>query len=171
MLFFSGAINSTAHKIEVNTYKPPPPPTLKDYINPKVGDKIYDTDNRFVQEWLTGMCVCVYYKLTYYRILGLPHLRKTNISDGSNSTILFIHTSFTHRRLKTLCVLLIRLAEFISTIQYVYHVTRISIEPRKSLVPRIIASFTGYTSPSLLAYIAIPRPETQRDTYAQASVS
>ena len=51
----AAAINTTAYRIEVNTYKPPPPPTLRDYVNPKVGDKIYDTDNRFVQEWLTGM--------------------------------------------------------------------------------------------------------------------
>ena len=43
------------HDIEIiHTYKPSPPPTVRDYVNPKVGDKLYDTDNRYIQEWLTG---------------------------------------------------------------------------------------------------------------------
>ncbi|XP_077992440.1 HEAT repeat-containing protein 4-like isoform X2 [Glandiceps talaboti] len=50
----SGAINTTATDIEVNPQKPPPPKTLKDFINPAVGDKVYMTGNQFEQEWLTG---------------------------------------------------------------------------------------------------------------------
>ncbi|ESP00441.1 hypothetical protein LOTGIDRAFT_238549 [Lottia gigantea] len=49
-----GAINSTARDIEVKTYKPPPPPTLRDYFNPKAGETLIQTDNVFEREWLTG---------------------------------------------------------------------------------------------------------------------
>ncbi|XP_071089741.1 HEAT repeat-containing protein 4-like [Haliotis cracherodii] len=49
-----GAINSTAHGIAVKSYQPSPPPTLRDFINPAVGDKMFDTDNMYQQEWLTG---------------------------------------------------------------------------------------------------------------------
>ncbi|XP_041370063.1 HEAT repeat-containing protein 4-like isoform X2 [Gigantopelta aegis] len=55
----AGSINTTAHNIEVKTYKPPPLPTLEDYLNPAVGNTMYRTDNRFQQEWLTG-CKQVY---------------------------------------------------------------------------------------------------------------
>ncbi|XP_046557272.1 LOW QUALITY PROTEIN: HEAT repeat-containing protein 4-like [Haliotis rubra] len=50
----AGAINSTAHGIEVKSYQPSPPPTLRDFINPAVGDKMFETDNMYQQEWLTG---------------------------------------------------------------------------------------------------------------------
>ncbi|KAK3595827.1 hypothetical protein CHS0354_014647 [Potamilus streckersoni] len=50
----TGAINSTAANIEVKSYTYPPPPTLRDFMNPKVGDKILDTDNMYQQELLTG---------------------------------------------------------------------------------------------------------------------
>lgn len=49
----AGVINKTAD-IEIPEYKASPPPTIRDYINPKVGDKLYESDNRFIQEWLTG---------------------------------------------------------------------------------------------------------------------
>lgn len=52
--FFIGVINKTANIEIIHTYKPSPPPTVRDYVNPKVGDKLYDTDNRYIQEWLTG---------------------------------------------------------------------------------------------------------------------
>ena len=51
----AGSINTTAHNIEVKQYKPPPLPTLEDCLNPAVGDTVYRTDNRFQQEWLTGI--------------------------------------------------------------------------------------------------------------------
>ena len=53
-IFFIGVINKTANIEIIHTYKPSPPPTVRDYVNPKVGDKLYDTDNRYIQEWLTG---------------------------------------------------------------------------------------------------------------------
>lgn len=49
-----GVINKTANIEIIHTYKPSPPPTIRDYVNPKVGDKLYESDNRFIQEWLTG---------------------------------------------------------------------------------------------------------------------
>ncbi|XP_052225265.1 HEAT repeat-containing protein 4-like isoform X2 [Dreissena polymorpha] len=49
-----GAINTTAANIEVKTLKPPPPPTLRDFLNPNVGKCIIETDNMFQQEQLTG---------------------------------------------------------------------------------------------------------------------
>ncbi|XP_052099876.1 HEAT repeat-containing protein 4-like isoform X2 [Mytilus californianus] len=48
-----GVINKTAD-IEIPEYKASPPPTIRDYVNPKVGDKLYESDNKFIQEWLTG---------------------------------------------------------------------------------------------------------------------
>ncbi|XP_070540803.1 HEAT repeat-containing protein 4-like isoform X2 [Ptychodera flava] len=50
----TGAFNATASEIVVHPQKPPPPKTLKDFINPAVGDKVYMTDNQYEQEWLTG---------------------------------------------------------------------------------------------------------------------
>ncbi|XP_021378591.1 HEAT repeat-containing protein 4-like isoform X2 [Mizuhopecten yessoensis] len=49
----NGAINATAD-ITIKSYTPPPLPTLRDHVNPAVGDKLFDTDNMFEQEWLTG---------------------------------------------------------------------------------------------------------------------
>ncbi|CAH1785083.1 unnamed protein product [Owenia fusiformis] len=49
-----GAINQTAHRVHVKAYVPPSPPTLRDYMNPAVGDKAYNTENAYQQEWLTG---------------------------------------------------------------------------------------------------------------------
>lgn len=51
----TGAINTTAANIEVKTFKPSPPPTLRDFMNPDVGKCIYETSNMFQQEQLTGM--------------------------------------------------------------------------------------------------------------------
>ena len=34
--------------------KTKPPPTLKDVMNPALGDTMYDTHNQFEQEWLSG---------------------------------------------------------------------------------------------------------------------
>ncbi|XP_022098321.1 HEAT repeat-containing protein 4-like isoform X2 [Acanthaster planci] len=50
----AGSINSTAREIKVTRKKTKPPPTLKDVMNPAVGDKMYDTQNQFEQEWLSG---------------------------------------------------------------------------------------------------------------------
>ena len=50
----AGAINQTAYKIEVHPYVAKPLPTLKDWINPAVGNKFHSTDNLYEQEWLTG---------------------------------------------------------------------------------------------------------------------
>lgn len=49
-----GAINTTAKDIQVFRRKPKPPPTLKDVMNPAIGDKMLDTQNQFQQEWLLG---------------------------------------------------------------------------------------------------------------------
>ncbi|XP_030842195.1 HEAT repeat-containing protein 4 isoform X2 [Strongylocentrotus purpuratus] len=49
-----GAINTTAQDIQVFRRKPKPPPTLKDVMNPAIGDKMLDTHNQFEQEWLLG---------------------------------------------------------------------------------------------------------------------
>ncbi|XP_064600899.1 HEAT repeat-containing protein 4-like [Liolophura sinensis] len=49
-------INSTARDIEVTSFKPPSPVTLRDVIHPKVtSNTLYETDNLFQQEWLTGV--------------------------------------------------------------------------------------------------------------------
>ena len=53
-LHIVGAINTTAHNIQVKSFVPPPPPTLRDHMNPAVGKYMYDTDNMFQQERLTG---------------------------------------------------------------------------------------------------------------------
>ncbi|CAG5119682.1 unnamed protein product [Candidula unifasciata] len=50
----AGAINTTAHNIQIRDHVQAPLPKLKDFLNPKVGDKIYETDNLYQQEWLTG---------------------------------------------------------------------------------------------------------------------
>lgn len=50
----AGAINTTAQDIQVFRRKPKPPPTLKDVMNPAIGDKMLDTQNQFQQEWLLG---------------------------------------------------------------------------------------------------------------------
>lgn len=50
----AGAINATADITIDRTYEPPAPPTIRDFINPAVGDKFYDTKNQFQQEVLTG---------------------------------------------------------------------------------------------------------------------
>ncbi|XP_038046903.1 HEAT repeat-containing protein 4-like isoform X2 [Patiria miniata] len=50
----AGSLNSTAREIKVTRKKPKPPPTLKDVMNPAVGDTIHDTQNQFEQEWLSG---------------------------------------------------------------------------------------------------------------------
>nr|XP_054766389.1 HEAT repeat-containing protein 4-like isoform X2 [Lytechinus pictus] len=49
-----GAINTTAQDIQVFRRKPKPPPTLRDVMNPAIGDKMLDTQNQFEQEWLLG---------------------------------------------------------------------------------------------------------------------
>ncbi|XP_064629976.1 HEAT repeat-containing protein 4-like isoform X2 [Lineus longissimus] len=49
-----GAINKTAHAIEVKPRQFSPPPTLRDHMNEHIGDKALDTDNLFQQERLTG---------------------------------------------------------------------------------------------------------------------
>ncbi|XP_062602702.1 HEAT repeat-containing protein 4-like [Saccostrea cucullata] len=51
----AGAINATADITIDYTYEPPAPPTIRDFINPSVGDKFYDTDNQFQQEKLIGV--------------------------------------------------------------------------------------------------------------------
>ncbi|XP_033633184.1 HEAT repeat-containing protein 4-like isoform X2 [Asterias rubens] len=50
----AGAINSTAREIKVTRKKTKPPPTLKDVMNPALGDTMFDTHNQFEQEWLSG---------------------------------------------------------------------------------------------------------------------
>ena len=58
MIFFVhhniAACNSTAFNIEVKRYVPPPLPTIRDSFNPKLRTKLYDTDNEFQKDWLTG---------------------------------------------------------------------------------------------------------------------
>ena len=70
MICFVGVINKTADIEIIHTYKPSPPTTVRDYVNPKVGDKLYDSENRFIQEWLTGM---------YCKQVRLPLIYKKNI--------------------------------------------------------------------------------------------
>ena len=46
--------NMTAENIIIPAFVLPPLPTLKDTLNPRVGDKLLQTDNRFQQELLLG---------------------------------------------------------------------------------------------------------------------
>ena len=55
IIFIIGAINATAHNVTIQSHSEDPPKTLKDLLSPRVGDKIYQTDNKFQQEWLTGI--------------------------------------------------------------------------------------------------------------------
>ncbi|XP_071828590.1 HEAT repeat-containing protein 4-like isoform X2 [Apostichopus japonicus] len=50
----AGAINTTAKDVKIYRRKAKPPPTLRDVMNPAVGDKMFDTHNQFEQEWLSG---------------------------------------------------------------------------------------------------------------------
>ncbi|XP_055874149.1 HEAT repeat-containing protein 4-like [Biomphalaria glabrata] len=49
----AGLINSTA-QIVTQELQEPKPIRLQDLLSPRVGDKVYITDNEFQQEWLTG---------------------------------------------------------------------------------------------------------------------
>lgn len=49
-----GAVNSTAVELDVKRRSPTPPPTMRDFLNPKVGEKFFATENEFEREWLTG---------------------------------------------------------------------------------------------------------------------
>ena len=49
-----GAVNSTAARLEVKRRSPTPPPTMRDFLNPKVGAKFFNTENEFQRDWLTG---------------------------------------------------------------------------------------------------------------------
>lgn len=60
LIFITGAINTTAANIEVKTIKPAPPPTLRDFINPDVGQYLIETDNMFQQEQLTGSIILIF---------------------------------------------------------------------------------------------------------------
>lgn len=51
----SGAINSTACNIEVHTLEAPPLPTVRQLMNPRLENTVYDTDNMFQRDWLSGM--------------------------------------------------------------------------------------------------------------------
>ena len=53
----TGAINATAHHIKVKSIKPPKPPALRDFMAPGVGSTLYETDNEYEQELLTGIFV------------------------------------------------------------------------------------------------------------------
>lgn len=52
-----GAQNSTAANIVVVRKEPSPPPRLKDFVNPAIKTTVYDTDNMFERDWLTGNAV------------------------------------------------------------------------------------------------------------------
>ena len=58
-IFVSGTINSTARNIEVFRFEQPPPATMREFMNPKVGEKFYDAENMFQREWLTGEKECL----------------------------------------------------------------------------------------------------------------
>lgn len=47
--------DATIHPIEVKTVKPPKSPTLRDFMSPRVGKTLYDTQNQYEQELLTGV--------------------------------------------------------------------------------------------------------------------
>ncbi|XP_074643741.1 HEAT repeat-containing protein 4-like [Tubulanus polymorphus] len=51
----SGSVNKTAVNIEVKHRESTPPPSLLDFINPKVGNTLFKTDNLYEQEWLSGI--------------------------------------------------------------------------------------------------------------------
>ena len=40
--------------VSIVPYSSPPQLTLRDIINPGVGDKLYETSNQFEQDWLVG---------------------------------------------------------------------------------------------------------------------
>lgn len=48
-------MNRTANNISVRENVQTPPPKLRDFLNPQVGEKLYETDNLYQQEWLIGM--------------------------------------------------------------------------------------------------------------------
>lgn len=52
---FAGAINSTARKIKIQRMQPPKPPTLRDLLPSGIRNTLYDTENQFEVELLTGM--------------------------------------------------------------------------------------------------------------------
>jgi len=47
--------NTTTENITLPAFVLPPLPTLKNVFNPRVGDKLLQTDNRFQQELLLGL--------------------------------------------------------------------------------------------------------------------
>ena len=53
--FVSGALNTTATSIVVKTQELPPPPKIRDFVDPRITDNtVYETDNNFQRDWLTG---------------------------------------------------------------------------------------------------------------------
>ena len=58
--YHTGAINATAHRIKVKSIKPPKPPALRDFMPPGVGSTLYETDNQYEQELLTGIFIFVW---------------------------------------------------------------------------------------------------------------
>ena len=55
MSTLQGALNTTATSIEVKQQKLPPPPKLRDFVNSKITENtVYETNNDFQRDWLTG---------------------------------------------------------------------------------------------------------------------
>lgn len=51
----TGAMNATATSIVVKTQELPPPPKIRDSVDPRITDNtVYETDNNFQRDWLTG---------------------------------------------------------------------------------------------------------------------
>ncbi|GFN92089.1 heat repeat-containing protein 4 [Plakobranchus ocellatus] len=50
----AGSINATAHNILIKELSETSPPKLTDFLSPRVGRKVYNTDNLFQQEQLIG---------------------------------------------------------------------------------------------------------------------
>lgn len=51
----AGALNTTATSIVVKTQELPPPPKLSDFVDARITENtVYETDNNYQRDWLTG---------------------------------------------------------------------------------------------------------------------
>jgi len=61
IVLYLGALNTTATGITVKKQELPPPPKLRDFVDSRITENtVYETDNNFQRDWLTGKCFAMW---------------------------------------------------------------------------------------------------------------